>query len=371
MKYLLSAFCLLLSVAAFADMPYHPIKYELTTDRPEYFEGDVIRFTLTLTNTDPKRSYIMMTPGGMNSGKKLVYLRVYDPASNLYVERAIEDRAILMSIKSIGIYGQEKLSPGAKLTISFSWNEPMDKFMSEVSAHHSFGKPLFAGRYMFQAFYDPSGTGTGEQLYHIMSHTDEEQSATKLNFIGAELSSPATVRIKPARTDRFKIEGVAYIRQELREGSAYYYYIGSERDSDRVCVVNSFLPDGTSRVEVHIKHNHNTLWLQHFDNGNIMKYSLTDHRRCPKEYYAREYRYDNEKWLVNKVDTLPGKKSLHIRYNEDGMPDVETLYDRNTYYMTVTSYRYKNGRLRKKQMKKILFEEPCRIVDVLLEADKR
>lgn len=194
---------LLLSVAARADIPYMPLRVTLRTTQTSYVEGDKISFILTIRNAGDK-AVPVLTPGAANSGNKIIYLRVIDPAGNLYVERGMEHRHLAMTIKYLGLPGLDTLLPGDSISVSFFWNDRAH-FFDEVPSHHSFDKPLFAGRYLFQAFYNPQGTSLGDSLYHFMQSDEDAQSPDKINFTGPVLSNacPVTITHHPRRRDRY------------------------------------------------------------------------------------------------------------------------------------------------------------------------
>ena len=62
---------------AFADSKYHPILFQLTTDKANYFEGEKITFLITITNTDKEKSYPVLLPHTQNVGQKLFYFNAY------------------------------------------------------------------------------------------------------------------------------------------------------------------------------------------------------------------------------------------------------------------------------------------------------
>lgn len=359
--------CLMLfAYTAVASIVLVPLKFELKTTKASFEEGEKITFILTITNVDKTRTLPIVTPGGQNSGKKLVYLRVYDPATNVYLERGRETRDMNMMIKYIGLQGLTWLKPGEQTIIQFYWND-WEHYYTEPASHHSFGKPLFAGRYIFQAFYDPFGNGAGDSLYNQLYTTDDMHSATKLNFLGPQLSTPCQVQIYKTKRTNFRIEGNSYTGTGSESEGVYKYYLGSKHDSNLVYLINSFLPDGAPRLEVSMYKYKNLEWLQRFNSGNIMKYSKTDDKRCPKEFYNREYTPGNEKQLAGKTDTTADGSIITIRYNENGTLYFEDIYSLTNHIHTMTIYTYKNGKLHKKKTTRETFKVPC---EILLEIKK-
>lgn len=56
-KSLVLLFTLLLTTGrAFADLKYHPIRFELRTDKESYYEGEKITFNIIITNIDKENS---------------------------------------------------------------------------------------------------------------------------------------------------------------------------------------------------------------------------------------------------------------------------------------------------------------------------
>ena len=346
-----------------ADMPYMPIKFSLHTTQQSYWEGDRIDFILTIQNTDKDMTYPILTPG-QNSGNKIVYLRVYDPAGNLFVLRAEENRQILMTIKHIGINGLVQLGPGQQLEIPFSWNDSVN-YTNEVSAHHAFNKPIFSGLFNFQAIYNPFGTVAGDTLYHYMSNTEEQQLASKLNFIGACMSDPCLVKIKKKKAGRVRIDGIQYNCLGSDERGQYTYYLGDSAPKNMVHI--SSASSGSTLVILDwIKlANGDIEWIQRYKSGNIADYMLMRESKCPDAYYRRCFtqRDENMGWehwnLVEQTDTLANGSTIRIIYNQDSTKMYEELYDKPTHIHTSKKYIYKNGRLHNVKKQSETYKEPC------------
>ena len=358
MKSVLLLILVFQTVQARADLPYMPLRFTLSTRQASYEEGDRIDFVLTITNTDPQRSYPVLTPGDANSGKKLVYLRVFDPAQNLYVERAMESRDITMDIKDLGIPEKIRLAPGAELTIPFYWND-MNQALHKTEGHHSFGKPLFAGRYFFQAFYDPSGTGVGDSLYHFINSTEEEQSADKLNFMGPAMSQPCLVTITPRPSGIMDIEGITYIRTDTPRAGYYQYYIGSKADSNQVHISVFYGEEKTPRLEVRRRRYKNLEWIARYENGNIQKHNLSREHGCPEVYYDREFQYKDEKKPAQVTDMDASGTVRTRRYYEDGRLMNEQVYQMPGQIYNYVEYVYKGHKLVRKKRQSGKFKIPC------------
>lgn len=351
--------CLIfVGLRANAYVPILPLSYKLETRNKAIMEGDKVEFVLTIKNNHETKTFPILTPGTQNAGKKLIYLRVSDPATNFYVLRTMESRDIRMNNKQKGALGMVWLKPGQELSISFFWNDSVN-YATSIRSHHSFDKPLFAGKYEFQAFYDPSGTGTGDTLYHYMRSTHEQPSQKKLTFFGPGISGPYSITIGKRQPGSFKVDGVKYSSpQPLREG-AFSYYAGTVNDSNLVAVINTIPPNGIPLLEVRIKRYNNTEWLKHSADGDIEKYALIDYKRCPTEYYAREYMNNI---LVVKTDTTPDGSVTRKIYNEDGTLKFKELYSMPDLTHTSTEYIYKDKVLKKEKTKTEKFKVPCEIL---------
>ena len=369
-KYTSRIFILVLIVFFFdiqgnAFIPLLPLSYKLETRNKIITEGDKVEFVLTIHNGHESETFPILTPGTQNSGKKLIYLRVYDPAANLFVERAIECRDINMKGDPGGSLGMMWLKPGEDLSISFYWNDN-ENYLKDINSHHRFNKPLFTGLYEFQAFYDPSETGIGDTLYHFMNSTNDRVISGKLTFFGPGISQPCSVRIEKKEPGNIVIDGQTYLCPGSEREGSFYYYSGSVTDSNKVAFV-SIYPNGNPFLEVRMRKYHNTEWLQHFENGNILKYSFISENRCPEEYYCRQYYYANEKILEAKTDTIYDGSVSQIYYNENGSKMRESYYSMSDSVLTTVEYIYKEDKLLREKKISGKFSIPCQIMEELIE----
>ncbi len=106
----------------------------------------------------------------------------------------------------------------------------------------------------------------------------------------------------------------------------------------------------------------NLEWLQRFANGDLMKHSLWDDKRCPAEYHSREYYYNKEKQIATTTDTTADGGTIRIGYNEDGTLNFETVYSIKDHLCTTTLYIYKDGKLRRKKKTEVPYKVPCEII---------
>ncbi|MEI6090415.1 MAG: hypothetical protein WCR42_08190 [bacterium] len=358
MKITAFLFCLILGVIKLsADMPYNPLSFSLSTSKPAYMEGEKIDFTLTIKNRDETRTYPVLMPG-QNSDNKIVYLRVYDPAENEFIVRAEESREINMFIKNITINYIKLLAPGEEITIPFYLFDS-ENYMTKLESHHSFGKPLFVGTYNFQAFYNPFGSGIGDSLYNFLSDTDQEQSQTKINFLGAALSNPCKVIITKKPVGDLTIEGITYKCIERDKCEHYLYYLGEIADTDMVHI--AYIRGEKRIVTFEWTQNQDKTieWINRSENGNIRVYRLVNDKLCPREYFQREFDDQNEKMILLKSDTYSDGSTKVIYYNPDGTVRTEITYSKKDFIYTQIEYFYKNGKLKRTKNTTGKYEIPC------------
>lgn len=149
----------LMSINAHADLPYMPLQFELIGDKTIYTEGDILKFTLRITNRDKERSYPVMIPGQTNSGKKLIYFTAYtiDSTGNA-TEVAREYMADVPGAagESSGNVLVQQLEPGKHIDIKLRFH-PRANYAINPNERHWFDKLLSAGQYHFLAWYQPYG----------------------------------------------------------------------------------------------------------------------------------------------------------------------------------------------------------------------
>lgn len=343
-----------------ADLPYFPLEFQLTTASENYYEGDKIDFILKIKNTDKRNTYPILTPGNMTSGYKLIYLRVYDPDTKVFILRAIESRELSINSKGLGNYGIVQLGPEQEMSINFSWNDSVN-FMNSVEAHHSFDQPIFAGTYLFQAFYNPFGNAIGDTLYHLMNDTEEEQVAGKLNFLGPALSMPCKVILKKKNTGVIRVDNTSYWSDVYGEGESGggLYYLKTDWDKyGRVanCLREVSIDFNTWSVYSEVNHTYhgkgpylgnlarkNQLIFRN-GNGKVIEYSLSDEGKCPEIYFSRRYQLINDTAILyQQVDTLFDGTIKTIDYNGGGGILSEKFESVDFYRVVTLTYVYKNG----------------------------
>lgn len=198
----LAIFILLLvtsiSKVGYADLPYKPLKFELLAAKHEYTEGDILKFTLRITNTDKEKTYPVMVPGSYNSGKKLIHLAAYTIDSNNHYTEVAKEYVADVPGPSGATSGNaivKQLAPGKHIDIDIRFH-PKLNYATDPKDRHWFSEPLPPGTYQFLAWYDPYGIVTFD-LYEYADQYKDLPSTDKLVINkGGESSSYCEVVIK-------------------------------------------------------------------------------------------------------------------------------------------------------------------------------
>lgn len=120
---LLSIVVILLHYPAWADSKYHPISFELSTDKESYYEGEKIKFNITITNTSKENTYPVLLPHTHNVGQKLFYLKAYDEANNSLLLRYTEDKMLKMMVYDTGNVEILYLKPIEQIVVPIYLND--------------------------------------------------------------------------------------------------------------------------------------------------------------------------------------------------------------------------------------------------------
>ncbi|HNX21505.1 MAG TPA: hypothetical protein PKG88_04005 [Bacteroidales bacterium] len=358
----------------FADLKYHPIKFELSTEKEYYYEGEKITFFITITNTDKEKTHPVLIPHTQNVGQKLFYLNLYDKANNTFLLRATEDKMLNMMVHDTGTVKIVYLKPLEKMVIPIYLNdfENYYSYHTQNSSHHSFGVPLFAGIYKVNVTYNPYGIALGDSIYNYYHHTETDlpNNGKLPMWSTGDLSHPMNLKIRRSNDTIVSIEkDTFYIKTD-----GYYYYYMSEYvptiTTDLRCIHISNLPADSCSVpksEYFYSHFTNLYaeYMSRFDDGDILEYrKFTDY--CPDYLYTE--RYNEQKQKVLYQCQLPDKRFYSVTYLQpQNSIEEESYCIPNGTKCTVTTYKYdKQGILIKKKQTET---EPC--VEFLLDGKIR
>lgn len=358
----------------FADLKYHPIKFELSTEKEYYYEGEKITFFITITNSDKEKTHPVLIPHTQNVGQKLFYLNLYDKANNTFLLRATEDKMLNMMVHDTGTVKIVYLKPLEKMVIPIYLND-FDNYYSyhtQNSSHHSFGVPLFAGIYKVNITYNPYGIALGDSIYNYYHHTETDlpNNGKLPMWSTGDLSQTMNLKIRRSNDTIISIErDTFYIKTD-----GYYYYYMSEYvptiTTDLRCIHISNLPADSCSVpksEYFYSHFTNLYaeYMSRFDDGDILEYrKFTDY--CPDYLYTE--RYNEQKQKVLYQCQLPDKRFYSVTYLQpQNSIEEESYCIPNGTKCTVTTYKYdKQGILIKKKQTET---EPC--VEIELEGTIR
>lgn len=176
------SYILFCTAPLYADLPYMPVFFKLSTSKSTYRPDERIEFRLKIYNSDKTRSYPIVLPGTQNSGQKLIRLGFYsvNEKTQFYTCVAKENPELKMNCEGPGNVSVRQLAPGDSTEIVFFLNDHKN-FHSQTASHHQLDKPLLPGKYQVHIYYDPSVTPL-KDLYHYIGSTNDSTSAEKLNF---------------------------------------------------------------------------------------------------------------------------------------------------------------------------------------------
>lgn len=356
---------------AFANLHYHPIKFEISTDKESYYEGEKITFTVTITNTDKENTHPVLVPHTQNVGQKLFYLNVYDKANNTMLLRYTEDRMLDMTVQDTGTAQISYLKPLEQIIIPIYLND-VENYHTENASNHKFEVPLFAGIYKINVAYNPNGIALGDSIYNYYSDTQTDLPMNgKLAMTGnGELSNLCLVKIKRSADILVTIEGQKYYIKT--DGHRYYYFneYVDQLTTDQRCVhLTSLLPDSCSSQKSEYFYSqfldrYNEFVLR-FDDGDIQEYRKFT-GWCPDYLYTE--RYNELKQKTGYQRQLPDKRFYSVSYNQpSGTIHQETYCSEYGTTCDVTTYIYsKSGEFVRKEVTQT---QPC--VEIEVEGKKR
>ena len=338
----------------FADLKYYPVQFKITTDKAFYYEGEKITFLVTITNTDKENTYPVLLPHTQNTGQKLLYLNLYDKAENTLLLRATEDQTLKMMVHDTGTVKIRYLKPLEEIVIPVYLNdfENYYSYHTQNSSHHSFGAPLFAGKYKVNITYNPYGIPLGDSIYtyYFFNHP---VSGPKLAMeeIGYSTNMVDLI-IKRSADSLVSIEGRDYFIKT--DGYLFYYYSEYVKEiiSDLRLVHATNLPTDSFALANEYYYSHFTNlygeYISRFEDGDLREYrKFRD--ECPDYLYKETF--DAFKHKVFYGLQLPDKRFYSITYNQpSNKPHQETYCSEDGTLCMVTTYYYKkNGALLKKK----------------------
>ncbi len=364
---------LVLNNKAFADLKYHPIKFELSTDKESYYEGEKITFNITITNTDKENSHPILLPHTQNIGQKLFCLSAYDKATNTTLLRYTEDPILKMMVHDTGTVQIKYLKPLEQIIVPIYLNdfENYYNYHTQNASHHSFGVPLFAGIYKIRINYKPNGIALGDRIYNYYNNTDIDLPNNGKLAIPENgfFSNFCNLKILRSADTLVTIERQRYYIKT--NGYNYFYfnkYVDKINTSDDCVHITTLPSDSCSIKNEYFYNQFNELYNEYivrFDDGDIREYRRFTNW-CPEYLYTE--RYDEFKKRINYEYQLPDGRFYSATYNQpSGTMHQEIYCSEDGTLCNVTTYIYnKKGEFVKKKLEQI---EPCSVV--IIDGKKR
>lgn len=290
---------------SFADLKYEPIRFNLKTEKESYYEGEKITFIISITNIDKSKAYPVLLPHTQNTGNKLFQLLLYDKAKNYALIRGEENPKMNMMVHDTGSVQFKLIQPLEKIEYKIYLNDFENYYSYHTlnSSHHSFGTPLFPGKYRISVFYVPYKHSLGDSIYSYYngnwsSPSDQDFISHKPNtqeipWQGIE-SNKIDLKILKSRENMVSIEGINYFIKSFN--NSYYYFKDSIGIIGKNEVYVSNIPIDSFRClkdEFSINQT-NPLYSEYimrFDDGDIKEYikytnSFPDIEMCIQSYYC-------------------------------------------------------------------------------------
>lgn len=371
--YLLAIIIIPLHNQAFAYLKYHPIRFELHTDKESYYEGEKITFNITITNTDKENSYPVLLPHTQNIGQKLFCLRAYDKSTNTTLIRYTEDPLLKMMVHDSGTVQIRYLKPLEQIVVPIYLNdfENYFNYHTQNSSHHSFGVPLFAGIYKVNVTYNPNGIALGDSIYNYYNDFDKDIPISgKLAMpTNGQITQMVDLKIKRSADTIVSIERRKYYINT--DGHRYYYHsrYTPKISTDTSCHhITDLPPDSCSRKNEYFYnyfYDNYAEYINRFEDGDIREYRRFSDW-CPSYLYTE--RYNELKQKTHFEQQLPDKRFYSVSYNQPrGNIHQETYCLESGTLCNVTTYIYNNkGEL---VGKKTIQTEPCS--EVIIDGKKR
>lgn len=329
-----------------------PLQFQLSTEKESYYEGEKITFILTITNISNKNAPIYI-PHTQNTGLKIYSLKIFDYAENVYIERYKEDLNVKMMVKDTGKVKIVWLKPNESYKLYMYWNdfENYYSYHTQIASHHSFGVPLFVGKYKVNVVYNPMNIKGADTLYKFITgfkfneyEIDYLDDRTDL-YYGDNISTSCLLKIKKSKDTLIKIEGATYLTKKYR-GWTWYYHESSVKNAypDKLVHISSIEVDSFEHYNPAKEYyysqyfnQYNEYILRHED-GNILTYRKFKNN-CPTELLS--YVYNINKKLVTYSCKLNDGRFYTIKYNQQsGLIDYEIYYSADATLATITTYKY-------------------------------
>lgn len=369
----LTFFTLVLNKCVFADLQYHPIQFELHTDKESYYEGEKITFTITITNKDKENSHPVLLPHTQNIGQKLFCLSAYDKATNTSLLRYTEDPFYKMMVHDTGTVQIRYLKPLEQIIVPIYLNdfENYYNYYTQNASHHSFGVPLFAGIYNVRINYKPIGISLGDSIYNYYKDTDTELPDNGKLAIpnNGFFSNFCTVKIKRSADTLVNIERNKYYIKT--NGYNYFYfnkYVDNINTGDGCVHITTLPADSCSIKNEYFYNQFNELYNEYivrFDDEDIREYRKFTNW-CPEYLYTE--RYNDFKQRTHYEFQLPDGRFYSATYNQPGGSlHQESYCSEDGTLCNVTTYIYnKKGEFVRKKLEQT---EPC--IVVIIDGKKR
>ncbi len=375
MKNFILLICFILVVnVVFANLKFHPVTFEISTDKESYYEGEKITFNITITNTSKELTIPVLLPHTQNVGQKLFYLNAYDKANNTMLLRYTEDRMLNMMVHDTGSVQIRQLKPLEQIVIPIYLNDFENYFTyhTQNASHHSFRVPLFAGIYRVNLTYNPNGILLGDSIYTYFNDFDKntEPNGKWLMPASGLISQMIDLKIKRSADTTTTIERQKYYIKT--DGYMYYYFNENVEKiiTDQRCIHITTLPaDSCTLAKGEYFYNQfpdlYNEYVTRFDDGDIREYRrFTNY--CPEYLYTE--RYNEFKQKTHYELQLPNKMFYSVSYSQpSGNIHQETYCSEDGTLCNVSTYVYnKKGEFVRKEVTQT---EPC--VVVIIDGKKR
>jgi hypothetical protein len=352
-----------------ANLRYHPVSFELSTDKESYYEGEKITFYITITNTSNEITYPVLVPHTQNVGQKLFYINAYDKANNELVLRYTEDKQLNMMVHDTGNVQIRYLKPQEQIVIPIFFNdfENYYNYHTQNASHHSFGVPLFAGLYKVNITYNPKGIGLGDSLYSYYDGFDKHipDDGKQAMPVNGHSTPMVDLKIKRRADTMVTIERTKYYIKT--DGYSYYYFnqYVDKINTSLGCIHITNLPADSSSLPKgeYFSNQFPEMYNEYivrFDDGDIREYRKFTNW-CPEYLYT--VRYNAFKQKTHYELQLPDRRFYSISYHQpSGKIHQETYCSSDGTLCNTTTYIYlKDGSLKRKEVTQT---QPCQEAEI-------